>query len=877
MHMRDFRLIFPRGIDLIGLACLLGIGYGRVINSYFLADDFGLIQQAVGARGEPAWGLALQHLWSGQALESFRPMVTFVHVVAYSLWGVHQSGYHIMNLLLHFLNAVGLYVLVASIAPQEPRFLAFSAAALFITHPIHPEAVTFIGSVPVLLCAVFYLGALVAYVRGGGWRAAAPIAFALALLSKEEAISLPFAVVIVAWAVRQESGWRRTVFALRDALPYTVVLAAYFGYRRLVFGRFTPSYHSGLMVAPMDTIYGFATLLHVLAAPVNRIHAGSWASVLVAMTVALLVAAVVIGVYSRRPSPRAVLCCLGLILVACIPIHSMFPYMANPGLTSSRFAYLPSVGFVTAIAVAIAWGPHPKQWGWARLGLPILLLVGSNLVLLNVNNDAWRAAANLMRRLHRDVVRLTGNNANVEVANLPFTVGGVLFEIGAFRDSLFHPFTPGNTLHSRERIVTVVDTRRGSIEVEPSAPNAELTWEVVEHTRRTAPNTQVIRVRFKPHSPRTSSGEIRITSATCRSGVVTIPIRGRGTDAPPFPTYLGASFSPTSATESANRTRTFSGTVDDLKDGLDADGVSLFIEPGVPWRLRSFVFEGNRWQEASTPVSIADGGSKSFRLELSPTRASASDTVVVRIAAQNAPIVPAIPGKTALILTSSAPAVFLAAADARQVGIPAAPASATCPGLTVTPAAVDLGTVSTKPFPITFNRPFIFYGDEPDRLFWDDRHGRVVPLSRLDAAPSPLAVTGSELSHWTRTPDLAYLEVSPSIAGLHATQFGQSLEKDDLHFRADAGSYFVVRMRLLNARSPFARLSWKADTDESFGEVRSAFITTLPDGFWHVYAVPLHSLPGWRSAAIVRALRFAPLLETGWAEIASLAVVGPIP
>src|SRR5262249_15805405 len=88
-------LVYPPPFHLALLAAILLLGSGRVVNGYFLADDFGLIHQAVDVNGKPAWSLVLQHLWSGQALESLRPMVTFLHVLGYALWGVRPAGYHV--------------------------------------------------------------------------------------------------------------------------------------------------------------------------------------------------------------------------------------------------------------------------------------------------------------------------------------------------------------------------------------------------------------------------------------------------------------------------------------------------------------------------------------------------------------------------------------------------------------------------------------------------------------------------------------------------------------------------------------------------------------------------------------------------------------
>jgi len=111
---------------------------------------------------------------------------------------------------------------------------AWVAAAIFALHPLQVESVAWIAERKNVLSAVFYLAALLAYVRSAGldvrepgnagaerrcrhpllWYVLALMLFAGALLSKTVTCTLPVAVLIIIWWKRGEKGtgffFRRT-------------------------------------------------------------------------------------------------------------------------------------------------------------------------------------------------------------------------------------------------------------------------------------------------------------------------------------------------------------------------------------------------------------------------------------------------------------------------------------------------------------------------------------------------------------------------------------------------------------------------------------------------------------------------------------------
>ncbi len=145
----------------------------------------------------------------------------------YKLHGLHVTGYHIVNLLIHLGNALLVYWLVV-LAFQRPedretgRLAAVLSALLFISHPLQTQAVTYIVQRLASLAATFYLLALILYVqarRGSRspflWYCGALVSAVLAMKTKETAITLPVMIALSEYLyLRDKTPWTRRLLAL---------------------------------------------------------------------------------------------------------------------------------------------------------------------------------------------------------------------------------------------------------------------------------------------------------------------------------------------------------------------------------------------------------------------------------------------------------------------------------------------------------------------------------------------------------------------------------------------------------------------------------------------------------------------------------------
>jgi len=127
----------------------------------------------------------------------WRPVTMLWHVAEYSLWGERPFFSRLTGLLLH----IGVLTLIMVVVWKASRSRAAALVAMLAYAVLgeHNAAVVWIWARAELLCALFYLAAIAAFLsRGRAWLWSLLIA-ALALGAKEMAVSLP--LVASAWAI----------------------------------------------------------------------------------------------------------------------------------------------------------------------------------------------------------------------------------------------------------------------------------------------------------------------------------------------------------------------------------------------------------------------------------------------------------------------------------------------------------------------------------------------------------------------------------------------------------------------------------------------------------------------------------------------------
>jgi len=182
-------------------------------------------------------------VWSFQGASGvtnyFRPMMTFGYLLTYRIAGLVPFSFHLVNLILNCTAVCLVFFLLRRFSGER---VALIAAGLFALHPIHTEPVAWIAAVTDLELTVFYLGTFLLYLRLPGTdhrvraRIVMCITFLLALLSKEQAMTLPVLVTLFEYFYRDDRSTTTTWEKLSRVGPLWATAACYLAIRTAILG-----------------------------------------------------------------------------------------------------------------------------------------------------------------------------------------------------------------------------------------------------------------------------------------------------------------------------------------------------------------------------------------------------------------------------------------------------------------------------------------------------------------------------------------------------------------------------------------------------------------------------------------------------------------
>src|SRR6266550_1529284 len=133
-----------RQFAILGLFLCAGfIAFSNITNSWLLSDDFAQIGKILGGDFSVVWGKEHGGF--------FRPLFILSYLIDTRIWGARPFGFHLTNVGFHSLNAFLTYVLSLRVVGDlkltgtTKRMVAIGAGVLFLLHPSHTEAVSWIS------------------------------------------------------------------------------------------------------------------------------------------------------------------------------------------------------------------------------------------------------------------------------------------------------------------------------------------------------------------------------------------------------------------------------------------------------------------------------------------------------------------------------------------------------------------------------------------------------------------------------------------------------------------------------------------------------------------------------------------------------------
>jgi hypothetical protein len=345
---------------------------------FFKVDDTQYVVKNPWIKGVTAENIS--HILTTPYFVNYSPLHLFSYMLDYAIGGLDPYTFHLSSNI--WAGLVAGFVFLTALALTNRHIIAISAAALFVLHPVHVEAIAWIASRKDLVATAFVLPSLLAYLKyrkapssSLKWYIISIVLFLFALAGKLSVATFPF--VFIAYDLFVEK--RRIIPALTDKVPYFAVA----GIMALVVAGAQPATGSHpdpyvLFAALLQNIWlitGFGKYVIYREAPVAQ-----GMGLEIAATLGLIIIFLA-PLLLRRKFPLAVVL-IYWILFAFIPTQVLsFAYPVT-----DRYLFFPSV----AVVVLVAWAAISASEKFARKsfipGLATLLIVG---VIWGVNTTNY--------------------------------------------------------------------------------------------------------------------------------------------------------------------------------------------------------------------------------------------------------------------------------------------------------------------------------------------------------------------------------------------------------------------------------------------------------------------------------------------------------
>lgn len=393
---RGFSFNVPK-FHVVSLALILLItllAYLPVFSAGFVWDDTNYVQNNQQIRS-----INLEYIFSKYVMGNYHPVTMFVFAIEYQLFGLTETGYHIINLLLHLANVLMVYYSVFLLSNKNN--VALITALFFGIHPLHTESVAWISELKDLLYTLFFLGAYIFYLKYLGkkqnkYYLLALLLFLFSLLSKAMAVSLPVLLVLTDYFKDR----KMTVKTWIEKIPF-FLLAIIFG---IVAVSAQESSEAILDISiysiPQRIVfacYGFITYLWKSLLPLNQsafypypIKSGESLSIQLYIYPLLLLALMTFVFYSRRFTKKIVFG-LGFFTITIFLVLQLLP--VGNAVMADRYSYIPYIGIFYLAGEGL-------DWVWKNKGkIPAIVLLTFLIIFFWVltykRNKVWNNGISL--------------------------------------------------------------------------------------------------------------------------------------------------------------------------------------------------------------------------------------------------------------------------------------------------------------------------------------------------------------------------------------------------------------------------------------------------------------------------------------------------
>ncbi len=400
--------------DLVGLIIIILLGiniYSNSFNCSFHFDDYSNIVN----------NTKIQNLQDVQAWWNFYPTRSigmFTFALNYHFNKIDVKDYHRVNLIIHLINAflvwwLTLLIFSSPVLKDNPiirqkKGIAFFTALLFVSHPLATQSVTYIWQRLASMVAMFYLLSLILYLKArlsnkGNISktllfTGSLISAVLAMLTKENAFTLPFAILLF------ELFFLRTKKFLLNFRDYRMILtlAAFIGviliiplkFSFSIFEPIPPRLGHTYTVTPVNYLFTqFSVIvkyIQLLFLPINQNFdydfpiSNKFFEIRTILCFLVLLSLIILAIFFFK---RYRIISFGIFwFFLTLSVESSFIPLDD--LIYEHRTYLPSFGFFLILSTGLYYLLWNK-YKYPAISI-LVLIIGSNSFLTYERNKVWK-------------------------------------------------------------------------------------------------------------------------------------------------------------------------------------------------------------------------------------------------------------------------------------------------------------------------------------------------------------------------------------------------------------------------------------------------------------------------------------------------------
>ncbi len=414
----------------LGILALCIVGVGIYTNSFgnklFWDDNDGIINNAY-VKNFEIKKFFTENLIAGAGFQSnyWRPMLLITYASEWKLWGNWTPGYHITNTLIHILNAILLFFILAYIS--KDFFFRFFPSLVFLIHPLQTEAITYVSGRGdplsfffILLGILFFLMAFHRVEKEGRCTSLRTynvqalfslfsiFMFILALLTKERAVIFPaYLILFELWYwYRERVDFKKFVKKLVILiLPFVLIACMYLLLRGTalnfqntfnIYNTETP-YTASIFTRTFTFLKIIPSYVELYVFPktlfMERSETVSYAetffdpSVLMGICITLIL--IFLSLFKLKENPKYAFGTL-FLFVAFFPASGIFIPVA--GIMYEHYMYAPIIGISIVFALLISDLLKNLKQYWVSVIVMVIVIVWSLFLSGRtiLRNAEWR-------------------------------------------------------------------------------------------------------------------------------------------------------------------------------------------------------------------------------------------------------------------------------------------------------------------------------------------------------------------------------------------------------------------------------------------------------------------------------------------------------